>query len=77
MVGAVVYYPGRWRDIVHGGDWFYLEDGRPTASATADKPGEWVDPPDVPEAELKRGVSVGDQEWERIYEAMWEADSWL
>lgn len=79
VLGAMVYYADRspggvpYRRIVSGGDWYHLVDGEPACTATHDEWGEWVDPPDAPDAELKRGRGVHDEEFEAVHAEMLES----
>lgn len=77
LVGVVVFHDPPYRQIVDGGDWFYLDDdGTPATTATADQWGEWVDPPDAPETEVKRGQALSDVAWERVRHEMIDDRTW-
>lgn len=75
MVGVVVFKEPPYRELVNGGDWFYLdEDGKPAASNTVWD--GWVDPPDVSDDELKRGKALPDNQWEALRITMTNDKAW-
>lgn len=72
VLGVVVYFSDGFRKIVDGGDWYYLDSDIPTCTETHSDWDQWIDPPDVPLDELKRGVGVSDEEFDRIKTRMVE-----
>lgn len=77
IVGVIVFYNDPYRHIIDGGDWFYLDEtGHPECSDTHDEWGEWVDPPDVPREELKRGDGMADEEWADLHDEMVDDKTW-
>lgn len=70
VLGVVVFKYKPYRDIVTGGDWYWLDDGVPTCGDTTWD--GWVEPPDEPH--LKRGAADGG--YETVYEQMIEDRSW-
>lgn len=75
ILGVVVYHEKPYRTQVVNGDWFWMEDGRPTCGETTWD--GWVDPPDgVDPQMLKRGVGVSDEEYERVRREMVEDKTW-
>lgn len=76
IVGVVVYYEKPYRDILTGGDWFYLEGECPDSTGTHDNFGDYVDPPSVPEDELKKGVMIPDDDFQKIRSRMTEDKEW-
>lgn len=77
MLGAVVYYERPYREIVNGGDWFYLDDnGVPTRTETHDEWGEWVPKPEAPDEEIKQGQAVSDELWQQKQHEMQESREW-
>lgn len=59
IIGVVVYYEKPYRNLVYGGDWYYIDGGVPTCTDTVEW-GSWVDPPDVPPEELKQSGTLED-----------------
>lgn len=73
VLGVVVYYEPPYREIVSGGDWYYLDsNGKPAKKMTHDEWGKWVVPPDVPEDDLKRGEGTTDERWSEVQTEMME-----
>lgn len=76
VLGVIVFLEPPYREIVDGGDWYYLEGGVPTCTATHPEWGAWVDPPAVSPEERKQGAAIGDDEWAAVREAMTEDRAW-
>lgn len=77
VLGVVIYREGEYRDLVYGGDWYYLgDDGEPTATETHTEWGKWVPKPDAPSDEIKQAEAVSDEYWDQIQTEMMEAKSW-
>lgn len=76
IVGVVVFKTPPYREIVDGGDWFYIEDNIPRTTDTADEWGEWVNPPGYPDSIVKQGKVLPDEEWEAFQWAMRHDKSW-
>lgn len=75
IIGVVVYYEPPRRNLVYGGDWYYLdEDGEPTCTETHPDWGSWVAAPGVPHDELKQSGAVED--FDEVVDEMMEAREW-
>lgn len=74
MVGVVVFRERPYRELVSGGDWYYLDRGAPAASDTTWN--GWVDPPDAPDKELKQGIGLPDDMWEAYRIMMARDKAW-
>lgn len=77
MLGVVIYYEGEYRDLVYGGDWYYIgDDGKPTATETHSEWGKYIDKPDRQADEVKRGEAVSYKEWDSVQTEMIETKQW-
>lgn len=73
VLGVVVYLEPPYRRLESGGDWYYIEDGEPVSTNTHPQWGSWIDPPDAPIDELKRGEGTSDEKWDKVHTEMMEA----
>lgn len=74
MLGVVVFLNPPYREIVSGGDWYYLDDdSHPSCTDTHEEWGEWVSKPDAPPDEIKQGEGVADEQWSKIQTEMMES----
>lgn len=77
-LGAVVFYEKPYRDLVYGGDWYYLTDGyTPTCTDTHNEWGKWVGRPDVPSEYIKQSATrIPINKWNEIEDSMMEDKKW-
>lgn len=77
IIGVIVFFNPPYRELVKGGDWYYLDDtGKPTCTETHEEWGKWVDKPNVSDEEIKRSGSVSDDRWEEIEIEMMGDKQW-
>lgn len=73
VVGCVRYLSNNatpYRQIIDGGDWYWMHDGEIRRVMTAEEWGEYATAPDVGAGTLKRSGALDDEAWAAVQTEM-------